>query len=141
MKLLHDMVSQAVALSDAQAHQVYDQRNERVAVAYLEVPSTDFYAQIHPTPQQIQKFYADSGGEFREPERVKVDYILYDPIKLGEKVNPTDKEIAAFYKENLKTLFSYPQRVRARHILISAGARHPAKGPPGGQSQGRKDPR
>ncbi len=127
MKLLHDMVSQAVALSDAQAHQVYDQRNERVAVAYLEVPSADFYAQIHPTPQQIQKFYTDSGGEFREPERVKVDYILYDPIKLGEKINPTDKEIAAFYKENLKTLFSYPQRVRARHILISVAADVPQK--------------
>ena len=127
MKLLQDMVSQAVALSDAQTHQVYDQRNERVAVAYLEVPSYDFYAQIHPTPQQIQKYYADSGGEFREPERVKVDYILYDPIKLGEKINPPDKEIAAFYKDNLKTLFSYPQRVRARHILISVAADVPQK--------------
>ena len=139
MKLLQDMVSQAVALSDAQTHQVYDQRNERVAVAYLEVPSADFYAQIHPTPQQIQKYYADSGGEFREPERVKVDYILYDPIKLGEKINPPDKEIAAFYKDNLKTLFSYPQRVRARHILISVAADVPQKDRDAARGQGRKN--
>jgi peptidyl-prolyl cis-trans isomerase D len=120
MKLLRDMVSQAVVLSDAQARQVYDQRNQRVAVAYIEVPSTDFISEIHPTPQQIEKFYQENGAMFREPERVKVDYILYDPIKMGEKVNPSDKEIADFYKRNLKTLFSYPQRVRARHILISA---------------------
>ena len=42
MKLLHDMVSQAVVLSDAQMRQAYDQRNEQIAVAYLEVPSADF---------------------------------------------------------------------------------------------------
>jgi peptidyl-prolyl cis-trans isomerase D len=126
-KLLHDMVSQAVVVSDAQMRQAYDQRNERITLAYLEVPSTDFVTQIHPTPEQVSKYYKDNGETFREPERIKVDYILYDPIKLGEKLNPTDKEIAAFYKENLKTLFSYPQRVRARHILIAAAPDAPQK--------------
>jgi peptidyl-prolyl cis-trans isomerase D len=127
MKLLRDMISQAVVLSDAQARQVYDQRNERVAVAYIEVPSTDFVSEIHPTPQQVEKFYQENGEMFREPERIKVDYILYDPIKMGEKLNPSDKEIADFYKSNLKTLFSYPTRVRARHILISATPDAPQK--------------
>ncbi len=127
MKLLRDIVSQAVVLSDAQARQVYDQRNEQVAVAYVEVPSTDFISEIHPTPQQIDKFYRDNGDMFREPERVKVDYIFYDPIKLGEKVTPSDKEIADFYQRNLKTLFSYPARVRARHILISVVPDAPEK--------------
>ncbi|HEY2107999.1 MAG TPA: peptidylprolyl isomerase, partial [Candidatus Binataceae bacterium] len=127
MKLLRDMVSQAVVLSDAQARQAYDQRNERVAVAYIEIPSTDFISEIHPTPQQVEKFYQENGEMFREPERVKVDYILYDPIKLGEKVNPSDKEIADFYQRNLKTLFSYPARVRARHILIAATPEAPQK--------------
>lgn len=127
MKLLRDMVAQAVVLSDAQARQAYDQRNERVAVAYIEVPSTDFIGEIHPTQQQIEKFYKDNGEMFREPERVKVDYILYDPIRLGEKLNPTDKEIADFYKRNLKTLFSYPQRVRARHILVAVAPDAPGK--------------
>jgi peptidyl-prolyl cis-trans isomerase D len=121
MKLLRDMVSQAVVLSDAQARQAYDQRNERVAVAYIQVPSTDFVTEIHPTQQQIDAFYKDNGEMFREPERIKVDYIMYDPIKLGDKVNPTDKEIADFYNSNLKTLFTYPERVRARHILIAVG--------------------
>jgi peptidyl-prolyl cis-trans isomerase D len=119
MKLLRDMVSQTVMVSDAQARQVYDQRNERIAVAYIEVPSADFANSIHPTQQQIETFYKDHGEMFREPERVKVDYIQYDPIKLGEKVNPTDKQIVDFYQRNLKTLFSYPDRVRARHILIA----------------------
>jgi peptidyl-prolyl cis-trans isomerase D len=118
MKLLRDMVTQAVVLSDAQARQAYDQSHAQVAVAYLEVLSSDFFPQIHPTDQQVQQFYKENGETFREPERVKADYILYDPIKLGEKVNPTDKEIADFYKSNLKSLFSYPDRVRARHILI-----------------------
>ena len=127
MKMLRDMVSQAVILSDAQARQVYNQRNERIAVAYIEVPSTDFISEIHPSAQEIQKFYQDNGAMFREPERVKVDYILYDPIKMGEKLNPSDKEIADFYKSNLKMLFTYPERVRARHILVSAAPDAPAK--------------
>lgn len=118
MKLLRDMVGEAVLVSDGQARQAYDQRNENVAIAYIEVPSADFSAEIHPTDAQIQKFYKDNGDMFREPERVKVDYILYDPIKLGEKIIPTDKEIADFYKQKLKTLFTHPERVRAQHILI-----------------------
>jgi peptidyl-prolyl cis-trans isomerase D len=127
MKLLRDMVSQAVVLSDAQARQAYDQRNERVAVAYIEVPSTDFVGEIHPTQQQIETFYKDNGEMFREPERIKVDYILYDPNQMGDKVNPSEKDIADFYNRNLKTLFTYPERVRARHILISATPDAPEK--------------
>jgi len=127
MQLLRDMVAQAVVVSDAQARQAYEQRNQRVAVAYIEVPSTDFISEIHPTQAQIEKFYHDHGELFREPERVKVDYIQYDPIKLGEKVNPTDKEIALFYNSSLKTLFSYPERVRARHILIAVAPDAPEK--------------
>jgi peptidyl-prolyl cis-trans isomerase D len=117
--LLRNMVAQAVVLSDAQARQIYDQRNERVAVAYVEVPSTEFIPQIHPTQQQLDAFYKENGEMFREPERIMVNYILYDPMTLGEKINPTDKEIADFYNRNLKTLFTYPERVRARHILIA----------------------
>ncbi len=127
MKLLRDMVNQTVMVSDEQAHQAYNQRNERVAVAYIEIPSADFAGAIHPTQQQIESFYKENGEMFREPERVKVDYILYDPIKMGEKVNPAGKEIADFYKRNLKTLFSYPQRVRARHILVAAAPDASAK--------------
>jgi peptidyl-prolyl cis-trans isomerase D len=119
MKLLRDMVSQTVMVSDSQARQAYDQRNERIAVGYIEIPSADFAGSIHPTRQQIEAFYKANGEMFREPERVKVDYIFYDPIKLGEKVNPTQKQVADFYQSNLKTLFSYPARVRARHILVA----------------------
>lgn len=127
MKLLRDMVTQAVLLSDVQARQAYDQRNEKIILAYLEVPSADFITQIHTTDAQVQKFYQDNGEMFREPERVKVDYILYDPIKLGEKVVFTDKEIADFYKQKLNTLFSYPERVRAQHILIAIAPGAPAQ--------------
>jgi peptidyl-prolyl cis-trans isomerase D len=126
-RLLHDMVTQAVVLSDAQARQTYNQRNERVSVGYLEVPWADFEPQIHPTQAQIEKFYKDNGETFREPARVKVEYIYYDPIMLGQKVNPTDKEIADFYKRNLKKLFDHPETVHASHILIAASPTEPEK--------------
>ncbi len=133
MKLLRDLVSQTVMVSDSQARQAYDQRNERIAVGYIEISSADFAGSIHPTQQQIEAFYKDNADMFREPERVKVDYIFYDPLLLGDKVQPTPKQIAEFYQSNLKTLFAYPERVRARHILIavtpdaSAKAREEAK--------------
>ena len=121
-KMLQNMVGQAVALSEAQARQEYNQRNEQLALAYIEVPSADFVARIHPTEDQVRQFYKSNGEQFREPERVKAAYIQYDPIRLGETVKPAEKDIADFYKQNLKKLFSYPDRVRARHILISASA-------------------
>jgi peptidyl-prolyl cis-trans isomerase D len=115
---LRDMVEQGVQISDAEARHAYDLRNEKVALAYVVVPSNDFVAKISPTEKQVQDYFNAHKDDFREPERIKISYLDYDPTILAAKYTPTDKEIQDYYNSNLKKLYTHPDEVHARHILI-----------------------
>src|SRR5579872_2178115 len=115
---LRDMVQQGVQVSDAEARHEYDLRNEKVKLAYLTIPYQDFVAKISPTAKQVEDYYNAHKDDFREPERVKIEYLSYDPAVLAAKVSPSDKEIDDFYKSNLTKLYTHPDEVHARHILL-----------------------
>ena len=119
---LRQMVDQGVQVSDADARHAYDLRNEKVKLAYLQIPYHDFSAKISPTPKQAEDYYNSHKDEFREPERIKLAYIHYDPAILAAKVSPSDKDSEDYYKSNLKKLFTHPDEVHARHILIEVPA-------------------
>jgi len=116
---LEKMVESGVQISDDEARRLYDLQNESIALSYFEVPYERFTASINPTVRQVADYYATHGEEFRVPDRVKIEYVAYDPAILATGVNPTDREIDDYYQKNLTTHFSHPDQVRARHILIS----------------------
>ncbi len=127
---LRQMIEQSVQLSEQEARREFDRRNEKISLAYLEFLYSRFEADIHPTEQQIADYYKTNQEEFREPERVKVVFIHYDPLVLAARITPSDKEIEDYYKANLKSGFTHPEQVHARHILISV---------PAGATQKEKD--
>ena len=115
---LRDMVEQGVQISDGEARHAFDLHNEKVSLAYLVVPSSDFVGKISPTDKQIQDYFNEHKDDFREPERIKISYLEYDPTVLAAKYAPTDKDIQDYYNSNLKKLYNHPDEVHARHILI-----------------------
>ncbi|MBF6567708.1 MAG: SurA N-terminal domain-containing protein [Candidatus Binataceae bacterium] len=115
---LQKMVNAGVQVSDIEARREFDLRNQQIALSYFEIPYDHFAAAIHPTPQQIQQYYRDHGEEFREPEQVKIEYVNYDPMKLAAATPLREVDIQSYYGDNQKTLFTHPEQVRVRHILI-----------------------
>ncbi len=113
------MVGQAVQASDQEIRHAYDLKNELLSAAYVVVPYEDFTAKAAPTPRQAEDFYQKSRELFREPERVRIVYIHYDPRLLAAKIAPGEKEIASYYQRNLKARFTHPEQVHARHILVA----------------------
>jgi peptidyl-prolyl cis-trans isomerase D len=118
-QLVQNMIGAGINVSDAQARQAYDREHQQVQLTYLELPAADFLSKINPTDQQINQFYKQNSEMFRQPEQVAIAYIRYQPDKLAARINPTDKQIQDFYQRNREAMFSYPERVRARHILIA----------------------
>ncbi len=118
--LLKAMVTRAVYVSEAEARRQFELRHQRVALNYIELPYTDFVAQIHPTQKQLGDYYKQHAEDFREPERVKIRYIYYDPQRLAQDYHPTSSEIEKYYQANLKREFTHPEAVRVRHIFLSA---------------------
>ncbi len=120
--LLRNMINAGVQVSDDEARHAYNLSNDRVGLRYIEVPYSDFSAKIAPTENQIADFYKKNTERFTEPARVKITFIHYAPLALAAKYAPADKEIQDYYNRNLKTVFSHPEQVHARHILLAVQA-------------------
>lgn len=120
--MLQEMVYNGVSVSSEDARHQFDRYAENLNVAYIEFPYSNFSADIHPTDAQIAKFYKDNREAFREPERVKLILIRYDPGVLAGNMVPSTSDIEQNYERNLKTVFTHPEQVHARHILISVPA-------------------
>lgn len=118
-ELMQRMVSQGVAISDAEARREYNRLNLSLALAYVEVPYSGFVAALAPSDKQIADYYNEHREQFREPERIQFDFVRYDPDQMAAKSNPPDKEIQAYYDRYRDQQFTHPEQVRARHILIA----------------------
>ncbi|HTW87755.1 MAG TPA: SurA N-terminal domain-containing protein [Candidatus Binataceae bacterium] len=120
-QMMQKMVGDGVQVSDAEARRAFDLQNEVVSLSYFEVPYDRYIAAVHPTPAQIARYYKDHAEDFREPDRIKITYVYYDPMKLAAAAPLREVDIQDYYGDNQKTLFSHPEEVRVRHILIAAG--------------------
>lgn len=118
-QLVQRMVAETVQISDAEAQQLYNQLNLKLAMSYVEMPWKSFETTINPTDKQIADFFQSHREQFREPERISFDFIRYDPDRLAAKFNPSDKDIQNYYSQHRDTSFTHPEQVRARHILIA----------------------
>ena len=119
--MLQHLVTAGVQVSPDEARAEFNRLGEQVALAYIEFPSTNF-TPARPSAAEITKFYQDNKESFREPERVKIDFIRYDYAALESKEPPTDDEIKTYYEDNVKALFSHPQQIHVRHILLPVAA-------------------
>ncbi|HEY1851052.1 MAG TPA: peptidylprolyl isomerase [Candidatus Binataceae bacterium] len=116
---MRQMVTATVAVSNADSRSTYDLYAGKINLSYVEIPYSGFAADIKPTDQQITKFYNDHREVFRDPERIKIVFVRYDPTVLANSQTPTEQEIQDYYGQNLKTEFTHPAQVHARHILIA----------------------
>jgi peptidyl-prolyl cis-trans isomerase D len=115
---MRQMVTATVQVSTSDSHNAYDSYAGKINLSYIEIPYAGFAAGIKPSDQDIAKFYGDHREVFREPERIKITFVRYDPAALAGSETPSEQEIQDYYEQNLKTDFSHPAKVRARHILI-----------------------
>ena len=119
---LRNMIDTGVQVSDDEARHAYNLTNEKIGLRYIEIPYSDYIARISPTETQIADYYQKNAEQFREPVRIKLVYLHYEPLVLAAKYTPSDKEVEDFYKRNAATRFNHPDEVHARHILIEVDA-------------------
>ena len=119
---LRNMIDIGVQVSDDEARHAYNLANEKIGLRYAELAYADFTAKVSPTEKQIADYYKKNAEQFREPERIQLTYVHYEPLVLAAKYMPSDKEIQDYYDRNAKTRFAHPDQVHARHILISVPA-------------------
>jgi peptidyl-prolyl cis-trans isomerase D len=128
--MLQRMIGDGVQVSTEEVRHAYDLQNQSITLAYLKIGWQQFAPAINPTDKQVADYYRANREQFREPERVQIEYIHYAPLVMASKLVPSDTDIADYYKSNLKSRFTHPDMVHASHILIAV---------PDGATQKEKD--
>jgi len=114
---LRALVTDWVAVTDAEADTEFTRRNEKVKVQLVHVPSSAFLGQMAATDAEVAAYFASHTEEYRIGERRKVRYLLVDVDALRQGIVVPSREVERYYNDNIE-LFSTPEQVRASHILF-----------------------
>src|SRR5262245_2617430 len=109
------IVKDGIKVSDAEVHDLYNARFERVRAAWAQIEIEPLLAQITVTDDDAQAYLKTHEARFSRPERRRIQYVLISPKTFAQAVSEADAE--AFYKEH-RAEFERPQRLKAAHILV-----------------------
>lgn len=73
------------------------------------------------TDQEIKAYYAAHMADFRNPEKVAVDYLQLNLDDLAKKSNVSEEDVRKLYEEQ-KGNYGTPERRKISHILVTASA-------------------
>ena len=90
------------------------QRRE-VSDARLDIKQ--YLPQVKITDEQVKSYYEANQGDFRTPERVRVEYVVLSAESLARQDPPSEQEVRAAY-EARASQFGVGEQRRASHILV-----------------------
>ncbi len=92
-------------------------QNQERLVKTLTVPVSKFVADIEVTDEELQTYYDSNLLQFQSAEKVSVDYVELDAVKLAEKIQLTDEDVKAYYDSHQDN-YKRAERRRVAHILV-----------------------
>ena len=115
-------------VSPAEVEAEYRTRNAMIKIDYIAVDPARLAAEVKPTSQELNDFYARNKGLFAVPESRSVQLIVADQVKVAESISISDAELQRYYNSH-RDQYRTMERVKARDILISILNKPAAEGP------------
>ncbi len=115
-----DGVAKLGFVSHASADNTLKLMNQKRVATIAEIKTKDFISQVKVDPAQVKAYYEEHKDKLREPERVKIEFVLFSASSLVHDIKVDDAEVKKFYEENAAKYQGDEQR-RASHILIGFG--------------------
>jgi peptidyl-prolyl cis-trans isomerase D len=115
---IDNIVAEGTIVTPAEAEANYKKTNQKIKIDYIGFSPTKVMADIKPTPEELNAYFAKNKGFYKIPETRNLQLIVADQAKVAETIQVTDAQIQAYYnahKDDYRTL----ERVHARHILLS----------------------
>lgn len=103
VKKLQRFIMDTVLVSQKEALEAYKERNEKAVVYYVDFIPADYIKDVGEIGEaELKGYYDEHMEEFREPEKIKVAYLLFDPATFTEQVTIAQKEIEDYYETGKK---------------------------------------
>lgn len=115
-----DGIAKLGFISNARADSAFKLANQQRVVSVSEIKTKDFISQVKIDPAAVKAYYDLHKDKLREPEQVKIEFLLLSASSLIPTIKVDDAEVKKFYDENTSKFQGNEQR-RASHILIGFG--------------------
>jgi peptidyl-prolyl cis-trans isomerase D len=106
-------------ITDTVAKSIIRLSEEKREISIVQIQPEQFLTQIKPNNDAIKSYYDSHQAEFRQPEQVKVEYLVLSVDDLAKKVQVSADETIRYFDEH-KAEFGQMEERRASHILLSA---------------------
>ncbi len=74
-------------ITSKEAEFSYRRENEPMAVEIVSFPTVRFYAATAPSEADLQDFFTKHEAEYRLPDRVRINYVVFDPSNYTAKAD------------------------------------------------------
>lgn len=127
MKLIA-AVGASVNATDAEIEQAYKERNTKVKFQYAVLNLDEISKQVKPTETEIKAYFESNKPAYTNsiPEKRQIRYFVLNDKDQESKVTADPAELQRYYTAHQEE-FKVPERVKVRHILITAPAGTDAK--------------
>jgi peptidyl-prolyl cis-trans isomerase D len=113
------LVAGGIAISDADVHKEFERQNTKVKFDYAFFTKDDVMKSLHPADAELRAFYEQNKQIYENsiPEQRKISYIILDEQSLAQKIQVSDEEISAYYRDH-SDQYVTPEQVNVSQILI-----------------------
>jgi peptidyl-prolyl cis-trans isomerase D len=121
LEKLRSLIQDSVSVGEAELRDAYARQNEKIQVEYILFESSTLPAP-QPNEAQLEGYYRDHRDSYPSGEARSGEYVLLDLKDLAAGIEVPEAEIRSQYLQDLKTLFTVPEKRRASHILVKLPA-------------------
>jgi len=114
---LVDIVRRGVHVSEAEVREEFHRNNDRLTLEYVKLSALDFESEVTVDEEALKAWFDERVDQYREPERIRVRYLEYDPKAFADKSAVTDEQVEEYYALQADLDYTVPETVSARHIL------------------------
>lgn len=104
-------------MTEPEARGLFEWARETVRMDSVLFPVRGFAEQVKPTEEQIKAQYEASRDRFKEPARIRMEYLPVSVAELAASQKISDEDVKKQYEAGAET-FRHPAQIRARHILL-----------------------
>ncbi len=113
---------EGIVVTPAEVEATYKRRNEKIKLDYIGFDPGKLAAEVKPTPQELKTYFDTNKGAFLSPESRSIELLVADPAKIGESIQVSDAQVQSYYSSHMDQ-YRTPERVHARHILLSTAGK------------------
>jgi peptidyl-prolyl cis-trans isomerase D len=109
---------EGIIVTPAEVEAQYHKQNDKLKLDYIAFDPTKLAADVKPSAEDLKAYFDKNRNLFVVPEARDVQLVIADQAKVAASIQVSDAQIQNYYNSH-KDQYRTPERVHARHILLS----------------------